>query len=121
MKTVVVIGNRFNLTGQIFKRTYYEKVKTADLCGSFGCISALRADESDSTNGKANLSYSFLKPILGDLTKNELVEERRLGRNLFVYSASNAARKIIPKSKSFLKSFQSFRAFHLETFWGCVS
>ncbi len=40
---------------------------------------------------KANLSHDLLKPILIDLVKNELVEERRL-KNVVVYAATSASR-----------------------------
>jgi len=44
---------------------------------------------------KTNLSYSLLKPILEDLIKNELVEERRLKKNVVVYAATNATRRTL--------------------------
>ncbi len=44
---------------------------------------------------KANLNYSLLKPILKDLMTNELVEKRRLKKNVVVYAATNAARKTL--------------------------
>jgi len=41
---------------------------------------------------KAHLNYSLLKPILKDLLKNELVEERRLKKNIVIYAATMTAR-----------------------------
>jgi predicted transcriptional regulator len=48
---------------------------------------------------KANLNYSLLKPILEDLMKNELVEERRLKKNVVIYAATNAARTTLLRFK----------------------
>jgi predicted transcriptional regulator len=48
---------------------------------------------------KANLSCSLLKPILKDLMKNELVEERRLKKDVVVYAATNAARPTLLRFK----------------------
>ena len=50
---------------------------------------------------KANLSCSLLKLILKDLKGNGLVEERKIGRNVVVYAATNAARKILHTFKEF--------------------
>jgi predicted transcriptional regulator len=41
---------------------------------------------------KANMNCSLLKPILNELTKNKLVEIRKLRENSIVYAATNAAR-----------------------------
>ena len=41
---------------------------------------------------KANVNCSLLKPILNDLIKNELVEERKLKKNVVIYAATKAAR-----------------------------
>lgn len=48
---------------------------------------------------KANLNCSLLKPILKDLMKNELVEERRLKKNVVAYAATNAARTTLLRFK----------------------
>jgi len=48
---------------------------------------------------KANLSYGQLKPILKGLMKNELVQERRLKKNVAVYAATNAARTTLLRFK----------------------
>ena len=44
---------------------------------------------------KANLNCSLLKPILRDLVKNKLVEERIMKNNVVKYAATNAARTTI--------------------------
>ena len=41
---------------------------------------------------KANMNCSLLKPILNELTKNKLVEVRKIKKNSIVYAATNAAR-----------------------------
>jgi predicted transcriptional regulator len=41
---------------------------------------------------KAKVNCSLLKPILNDLIKNELVEERKLKKNVVIYAATKAAR-----------------------------
>jgi predicted transcriptional regulator len=41
---------------------------------------------------KANVNCSLLKPILKDLIKNDLVEKRRLKKNVVIYAATKAAR-----------------------------
>jgi predicted transcriptional regulator len=44
---------------------------------------------------KANINCCLLKSILNDLIKNELVEERRLKKNVVIYAATKAARATI--------------------------
>jgi predicted transcriptional regulator len=44
---------------------------------------------------KANLSYNLLKPILKDMMKKELVEERKLKKGLVAYAATNKARETL--------------------------
>ena len=41
---------------------------------------------------KANMNCSLLKPILNELMKNKLVEERKVKENSIVYVATNTAR-----------------------------
>ena len=48
---------------------------------------------------KTNLNHCLLKPILIDLMKNDLVEERILKKNVVVYAATNAARATLLKFK----------------------
>jgi predicted transcriptional regulator len=48
---------------------------------------------------KANLNWSLLKPILKDLMKKNLVEERALKKNIVVYAATNAARTTLLRFK----------------------
>jgi predicted transcriptional regulator len=44
---------------------------------------------------KANMNCSLLKPILNELMKNKLVEERKVKENSIVYVATNAARSTL--------------------------
>jgi predicted transcriptional regulator len=48
---------------------------------------------------KANLSYNLLKQVLKELIRNELVEERIVGKNVVVYAATNSARTTLSKFK----------------------
>jgi predicted transcriptional regulator len=41
---------------------------------------------------KANVNCSILKPILNELIKNDLVEERKLKKNVVIYAATKEAR-----------------------------
>jgi predicted transcriptional regulator len=52
---------------------------------------------------KANLSYNLLKPILKDMMEKELVEERKLKKNLVSYAATNTARATLLRFKEFTK------------------
>jgi predicted transcriptional regulator len=44
---------------------------------------------------KAKMSCSQLRPILNDLIRNELIEERVLGKNRVVYAATPKARTLL--------------------------
>ena len=46
---------------------------------------------------KANVNCSLLKPILKELLKNELVEERKLKKNTVIYVATKEARTTISR------------------------
>jgi predicted transcriptional regulator len=46
---------------------------------------------------KANVNCSLLKQILNELIENELVEERKLKKNVVIYAATNAARATLLK------------------------
>ena len=48
---------------------------------------------------KANLSYGQLKPILKGLMKNELVQEKRLNKNVVVYAVTSVARTTLLRFK----------------------
>jgi predicted transcriptional regulator len=48
---------------------------------------------------KANLSYNLLKPILQNMTEKELVEERKLKKNLVVYAVTNTGRATLLRFK----------------------
>jgi predicted transcriptional regulator len=46
---------------------------------------------------KTNVNCSLLKPILKDLIKNELAEERKLKKNTVIYAATKEARTTISR------------------------
>ena len=46
---------------------------------------------------KTNLSFILLKPILKELITKELIEERKLERNVIVYAATNAGRATLSR------------------------
>jgi predicted transcriptional regulator len=55
---------------------------------------------------KAKMNYLQLKPILSDLIQKKLVEERKIGANSVVYSATAKARNIISHFNELNKVFQ---------------
>jgi predicted transcriptional regulator len=54
---------------------------------------------------KAKMNYFQLKPILSDLIQKKLVEERKIGANSVVYSATAKARNTISHFNELNKIF----------------